>query len=675
MQQNLRSLLENSVIEGTAVPQFISNPAAFLPPDLDIDLDKFSNRVKGLNIQVYRARPYIRITPHGNNWFDVDTGIHLHKAGGNIYKDDGYVSDVTETDERDTMDVASFAAMAEQVPDEGGWVFDGERWIGVPKGARKIWEAASNLQEIAPSGRVHVAHLKYILEIYTNIDVLEYDAEFSRLVQEFLEPSATTVVYPIPGCFQGNLHDYQVEGYIWLQRLYNIRVGGLLADEMGLGKTVQVIAFMALLLEQNILAPAIIVCPRTLVKNWKSELARFLPRARVYEHIGPYRVRTVEFFQNWDVVITSYETLVSDELILGQVDWTVCVCDEAQKIKNFTTAAARVCKALKARLRLALTGTPVENSLGDLWSIVDFVQPGLLGSYQEFRNRFERPLLADTSEATRERVERELLACLYLVYKRRTKNEYLKELPPKTEERYYIPLSNLQQQLYRNIVAEIKGGHLQRGQVLGAIRRLLNVCAHPFIETREYKYASPRDLKQSCPKLARTLELLHNIRKSAEKCLIFTDSRAMQEILVRVILDEFGFIPTIINGESVNRLELVEDFNKTNGFSVMILSPRAAGTGLNITSANHVIHYTRWWNPAVENQATDRVHRIGQTKPVFIHLPICTINSGLTAEQVLDSLLHQKSVLAERILVPSSKLNITPEEIAEALGISAGLSA
>ena len=676
LQRNLNNLLENPVIEGTAVPQFIHNPAAFLPSDLEIDLDKFSDRVKGLDIQVYRAKPYIQITPRGQGWFEIDAGIRLSRVNGTTYGQEepsgheGFPDDVLDSDEQFNMDVNRLAGLAEKAPQEGGWVLDGDKWIYIPKDARKVSEAASKSSGIAPGGRVSEAHLRYILEIYTNIDALEYDSEFSRLARELLDDSSPALDYTLPRCFKGDLYDHQAEGYTWLQQIYGIPVGGLLADEMGLGKTIQVIAFMALLFEQEALSPALVICPKTLVDNWKSEIARFLPQAKVYEHTGPNRIRAAELFGLYDVVVATYETLVRDELILGQVDWSMCVCDEAQRIKNFTTAAARVCKVLKARLRLALTGTPVENSLGDLWSIVDYVQPGLLGSYNEFRNRFERPLSLHPSETIRQDVERELIARLYLVYKRRTKKEILKDLPPKKEERTHIPLGKLQEQLYRSIIAEIQGGNRQQGQVLAAIRRLLNVCAHPFLETQQADTASPTDLKHSCPKLVHTLDLLHDIRKSGEKCLIFTDRRAMQRILARVILNEFGFMPTVINGESVNRLELVESFNQKGGFSAMILSPRAAGTGLTITGANHVIHYTRWWNPAVENQATDRIHRIGQTKPVFVHIPICTADTGRTAEEVLDQLLSRKSRLAESVIVPSSGLNITEKEIAEALGIS-----
>ncbi len=547
-------------------------------------------------------------------------------------------------------------------------MLDEEEWMHVPKGADQFTKVTSELSTFAPNGRVSLAQLGYYLEIYANIDILEYDAEFCRLVKDLIRGTREQSKIALPDAFNGQLYDYQFDGYRWLGRNYSLPIGGLLADEMGLGKTIQVIAFMAYLLEKQELQPALVVCPKTLTENWKKELAKFLPAAKVYVHTGPHRIRNIKVLFTFHVVITTYETLVRDELFLGQVDWSICVLDEAQRIKNYTTAAARVCKAMKATSRLALTGTPVENELGDLWSIVDYVQPGLLGSYQEFRDRYERPLSNDVSGEKAHNIERELLTNLYMVYQRKTKAEHLTDLPPKTEIRHSILMSPLQERLYRSILNEMQSASKGGGMVLQAIHRLLRVCAHPYLEVGGVEYADPADLKSSCPKLSHVLDILHDIQKADEKCLIFTHWREMQTVLVRTILDEFGFWPTVINGESINRLESVNNFNNTVGFNVMILSPRAAGTGLTITGANHVIHYTRWWNPAVENQATDRVHRIGQTKPTSVHIPICEVPSGITVEQVLDNLLARKRKLAKSVVVPSNQLNITEKDIMAALG-------
>lgn len=670
MKENLDALIENSTVEGAKVPQFLHNPITFLPETLEIDLDKFSARVKGLGVRAYKAKPYIQVTPRSNGWFDIRVGVRKTDFHDEI-PNSSFAEELAEISEIDAnLSSETLANLADKAPLGGGWVLEGEQWVHVPKDAKKFVEASRILSELAPDGRVSSNHMRYILEIYTNIEELEYDSEFNRLARELLDSAPKPIDSIVPSCFNGKLYDYQTDGYAWMRRISRIPVGGLLADEMGLGKTVQVIAFMAWLFEQRLLRPSLVVGPQALVDNWEAEINRFLPGVAVYSHAGCNRVRDLEWIRSYDIVLTTYDTLVRDEMLLGQVNWNVCVSDEAQRIKNFTTSTARVVKALKAKFRLALTGTPVENSLGDLWSIVDYVQPGLLGSYQEFRHRFELPLSKDTSEETRRKVEKDLIAHLFLVYKRRSKDEFLKDLPPKEEVRHYVPLGHLQYQLYQKIIVEVLGGTKGRGAALGAIRRLLNVCAHPYLETGGFDSANPRELERSCPKLSYVLNILRKVKASGEKVLVFTDRRDMQRILVRVVLSSFGFMPIVINGDSIKRLDSVKSFNRSLGFNVMVLSPRAAGTGLTITGANHVIHYTRWWNPAVENQATDRVHRIGQTKKTFVYLPISTSEAGLTAEQVLDNLLREKRKIADSVIVPSNKLNVTEEEIAGALGLS-----
>ncbi|MGE5580221.1 MAG: DEAD/DEAH box helicase [Bacillota bacterium] len=666
---NLQAMAAKPSLKGPEVPQFIGNPQAFLPESLDLDLEKFSDRVKSLGIRAYKAKPYIQVTPRANGWFDIEVGVRTEDVADRGPGPQAQSGQDEGAGSAEQLSPEELGELSKDATPEGGWVLRNGQWIHVPKDAGKFAEAARRLEEIAPDGRVAPNMMRYVLEIYTNIEALEYDSEFNRLAREFLGQSADLDDRTVPACFCGQLRDYQTDGYVWMRRISQIPLGGLLADEMGLGKTVQVIAFMSWLNDRGLLRPSLVVGPQALVDNWASELGKFLPGVSVYKHMGPGRVRDMSLWNSVDIVATTYDTLVRDEIMMGQIDWRVLVCDEAQRIKNFTTATARVVKAMKAGFRLALTGTPVENSLGDLWSIVDYVQPGLLGSYQEFRQRFEIPLSQNDTDEMRAAVEKKLVAHLYLVYKRRTKEEYLRELPPKTECVDTVPMSPLQQQRYAEIVAEAKRGDKGRGVAFVAIRRLLNTCAHPYLETGGFDTASPEELIRSCPKLARTMEILEHVKRSEEKALVFTDRRNMQRILARAILGRFGIYPAIINGESINRFDSVKHFNMSQGFNVLILSPRAAGVGLTITGANHVIHYTRWWNPAVENQATDRAHRIGQTRPVTVHIPIVTSPAGRTAEQVLDTLLKRKRALASSVIVPSSRLNVTEEEIARELGL------
>lgn len=427
----------------------------------------------------------------------------------------------------------------------------------------------------------------------------------------------------------------------------------------GLGKTVQVIAFLCHLKEKNKLAPTLIVAPLALLENWKRELLRFIKSLNeqdIYIHHGPGRIRDKGWLEQFDIVLTSYESLVRDQILMGQVDWTCVICDEAQKFRNSSNATAHAVKAMKNKFRLAMTGTPVENGLTELWSIMDYVQPGLLGSLNEFKRRFEQPILSAINREQIFRVEDELLSIIQPVYKRRKKLEVLSDALPKRHEpiRTYVDLGPEQKDLYAKTIMDVKSGDME---ALTALNRLRQICSHPGLCDERYEELP----LERVPKLAATMNYLKEIANKGEKALIFTFYKKMQWILRRWIMQTFGIHPPIINGDVHDRHWIVEEFNRSPGFHVMILSQQAAGVGLNITGANHVIHYTRWWNPAIENQATDRVYRIGQEKEVYAYYPIVTLDFGKSMEQHLDDLLREKEALAERVLVPSFTLDCQDE--------------
>ncbi|MFC5775612.1 DEAD/DEAH box helicase [Ectobacillus antri] len=330
------------------------------------------------------------------------------------------------------------------------------------------------------------------------------------------------------------------------------------------------------------------------------------------------------------------------------------MCDEAQAIKNPTTAASKVIKAMKARFRLALTGTPVENSLNELWSIMDFVQPGLLGSLSQFKQEF-----VNKFEGTETDIEEKLTARISKVYKRRTKTGELgDQLPSKTIAVREIPMGQIQLELYKEVITLVKQKMLSG---LEAIQKLKSLSSHPALLNEKYMNLTPQDV----PKLKETLQIIEEVRQKGEKVLIFTEYIQMQNLLRKYIREQFDINPMIINGVTNRRQQVVDMFNQNSGFDVMILSPKAAGTGLTITSANHVIHYTRWWNPAVENQATDRVYRIGQNKPVTVYYPIVIDKQGVlkegTVEQIVHRILEEKQSLASSVIVPSKNLRIEEE--------------
>ena len=620
------------------VPRFLENPIAFIPEEIEFDEDLFSKRVKGLKIRTSAAVPYVHIEPREGEegWFDIDTGIVIHDNSGDA--EDVLIEDDPELRQR----------MAEAVENGEEFFYYNNQWIKVdPNTYEDFIEADRIKTEYLENGAISGNHIRKLLDIYENIDGIEYNEAVFELRKSLFTDIAVAL------SFNGQLKKYQFEGYQFLRAHYDTKTGVLLADDMGLGKTVQVIALLAYMLDQDSLTPTLLVIPKSLTENWQSELNKFLPAVRtIYCHQGPGRFKSRELIEKCDVVLTTYETLARDQVLLGTIKWSCVVCDEVQKIKNFKTFAASAVKGMNSHCKVAMTGTPVENRLSELWSITDFVQPGLLNSYQFFRNTYEKPIQAGGLE--REQKTDELIRVLSPVFLRRTKEDVLGDiLPGKNEYSYGLQLSSEQVQLYKAIVNDVKNN--EDNIALGAIQKMIMLCSHPRLISKEsFSFVQASQLEEESPKLKWTVECLNDIRQKEEKAVIFTKYLDMQAILRRVIFEEFGLDAKIINGAvKENRLEIIKSFSRVKGFNVLILSPKAAGVGLNIVAANHVIHYTREWNPAIENQATDRVYRIGQEKPVTVYYPIMKSDKFTCAEERLDNLLSQKRELMKNVIVPS----------------------
>ena len=627
-------------IKGTDIPRFIDNPETFLPEIKGIDLSLFSERVRSLGIKVYKAQPFIHANETERGWFELNVGF-------SSVDEEGEVQDVLQNDE--------IQKLISDAKDKGeSYVQWNGSWMKIPDDAEDFIRATEN-QELTKGKEVDFSKLPYILEIYENINRLEFNQPLLEAQQRF-EQMGIMETTP-PSTFLAHLKPFQIEGFVWMKLLYLKRLGGLLADDMGLGKTVQVISFLSYLHEIKELTPTLIIAPKTLIENWYQELQKFAPMLveSVYIHQGPKRSKDPQRMGNTGITLTTYQTLVKDQLIFAQVDWQAIICDEAQAIKNPTTSASKVVKALKSNFRLGMTGTPVENGLSELWSILDYVQPGILGSLSKFKQEFITPIETQSNGE----IERKLISRISYIYKRRTKSEELKgQIPDKNLQTYKVDMSTLQKKLYEEVISLV-----QKKMMTGlqAIQKLKALSAHPALINDVYQDLPPEQV----PKLKTTLDLIEGIRKKDEKVLIFTEYRKMQDILKRCIREQFNINPQIINGMTSRRMEVVDDFNKSDGFNVLILSPKAAGTGLTITSANHVIHYTRWWNPAVENQATDRVYRIGQEKPVFVYYPIVTDSIGITSngtvEEIVHRILQEKQELASNVITTSKKTNIEEE--------------
>jgi non-specific serine/threonine protein kinase len=446
------------------------------------------------------------------------------------------------------------------------------------------------------------------------------------------------------------LRPYQQQGVRWLWYLNRLGLGGCLADDMGLGKTVQVRALLLLAKREADPGPHLLVVPASLIANWQSETARFAPSLRLFvAHPSAIPSKALAAFcperlADIDVVITSYGTLIRLPWLL-ETPWSLVVLDEAQAIKNPAARQTRAVKALKSRVRLVLTGTPVENRLGDLWSLFDFICPGLLGSDKAF-TRFARRLEQD-GHAGYAPLRR--LVQPYILRRLKSDKRIIADLPDKTEVKAYCGLSRLQARLYEDAVdalasqIESLDGIQRRGVVLAFLMRFKQICNHPSQWLGDGLY-SPDD----SGKFTRLREITEEIAARQEKVLVFTQFQEMTGPLADFLQTVFGRPGLVLHGATPvkTRKSLVEKFQMEQGPPFFVLSLKAGGTGLNLTAASHVIHFDRWWNPAVENQATDRAYRIGQRKNVLVHKFVCR---G-TVEEKIDTLIETKLGLSNNIL-------------------------
>jgi SNF2 family DNA or RNA helicase len=633
----VKTIKENSTLTGVDVPKFIKNPYTYLDDSISFDLEKFSERVKGLKNLVYKAQPFVNASVGDClDWFDFEVGVKL-------------VSESEENEELvlniDELDIVTNESDDEYILVDGKWIEVDKNQIATIKDLNEAYDFEESIS---------INDTRKILEIFENIDNLEYNEVVAEIREKLSDHDLG--IYQKPDGFEAILKAYQEDGHMWMRYLNYSKLGGLLADDMGLGKTVQVISYMQYLKNNNKLLPSLVVVPVALLDNWTNEIEKFSTNISYEIYHKSANSLLPEKLDEFDVYITTYDMVVRNQLKFGQVHWEIIICDEAQKIKNASTYAANAIKAMKAKRKLALTGTPVENSLSELWSIVDFVQPGILDCYKSFKVNYENPIQKSTDDAGNE-VAKKLQKLIKPIYLRRTKTEKLDGLPSLETIVECVDASNLQMKLYSE---QIQIGKLDSNQMLPAINRMLSILSHPRTIQKNELFETKRLINES-PKLAYTIDLLKNIQIKGEKVLIFTKLREMQSILKFVFMDIFKINVSVINGDiSKNRLEIIKDFEDKEGFNILILSPRAAGMGLNITGANHVVHFTRDWNPAVEKQATDRVYRIGQTRDVKVYYPTVSFKNGMeSAEQKLDRLLESKKALIEKVIISKDQYEIT----------------
>jgi SNF2 family DNA or RNA helicase len=430
-------------------------------------------------------------------------------------------------------------------------------------------------------------------------------------------------------------------------------LGSVLADSMGLGKAIQLIAHLVLLGEEA--GPHLVVCPTSVVGNWGREIARFAPGLVVTRHHGPDRPLRLDGVAG--VVLTSYGTLRRDAEVLAAVDWDTLTLDEAQFVKNPSTAAARAVRRLRARQRLALTGTPLENRLGELWALLDAVNPGLLGSRGRFTRRFVTPIEQRGDTAAARRLRR--LVAPFVLRREKTDPTVIADLPEKIERTVVAALTPEQAALYQSAVDRaLRGGALsgttameRRGRVLALLTELKQICNHPAQYLRERERTGRPQLGGRSGKLALAREVIAEATASGAQVLVFTQYVEMGHLLVEQLADDLGTEVPFLHGgvPAAARDRMVAGFQGESDAPappVFVVSLRAGGTGLNLTAATHVVHFDRWWNPAVEDQATDRAHRIGQSETVEVHK---LVTAGTVEERVAE-VLERKRELAEAVV-------------------------
>lgn len=466
----------------------------------------------------------------------------------------------------------------------------------------------------------------------------------------------------VPAGLNAELRPYQIEGYNWLVFMREYHFGACLADDMGLGKTIQLITYLLNVhARPDTVAPSLIICPTSVLGNWQKEIERFAPTLVVHTHYGPSRAKEAEFEklvaeQKPDVILTTYGTVTQDDETLGGTVFASITLDEAQNIKNMQTKQSRAIRKLHGDHQIALTGTPIENRLSELWAIFDFIHKGYFGSFRTFADQFIIPIERDDAELEKRKLRAKIRPFLL----RRTKNDpdLQLNLPKKLEQNEYCPLTTEQAALYESFIEDTKfklntlTGFERKGLILKMLSRLKQLCNHPSLFLKEPNAPAAQMLERSV-KLNRIVSMAADIASNGEQCLIFTQYIGMGQ-LIRQCLSELHDIDVPFLSGSMpkgQRDHLVEAF-QAGEFPIFILSLKAGGTGLNLTGANHVLHADRWWNPAVENQATDRAYRIGQTKFVHVH-KFVTVG---TIEEKIDKMLAEKAALSADLIQSSQWL-------------------
>lgn len=596
--------------------------------------------------RVNRSVPTLRVSiSSGIDWFDLKTVVEFGDQQISLH-------DIRKALKRGEHYIKLADGSVGQIPAE---------WL---KKYKHLWGLAEETEEGFRVKDVHLPLIDSLLEEDASIQIPPDLAERRERFRSF-EGIASL---PLPQGFTGELRPYQKHGYDWLHFLREYKFGGILADDMGLGKTVQMLAYLQSLEEsspepgnsngERSRRASLLVVPKSLITNWQREGERFTPSLRFLEYIGNFRNKNVSSFNSYDVVITTYGTMLRDIESLRKYTFDHVILDESQAIKNPLAKSARAARLLKAEHRLVMTGTPVENNTFELWSQFAFLNPGLLGSMDYFRSEFANPIESEGDEKSAELLRK----IVYPFILRRTKEQVALELPPRTERIAYTDMIPAQKKLYVQTreryraqlmgLIESEGINDARFKILEGLLRLRQIAIHPALVDRKYK--------GDAPKFEMLFELIETLQAENHKALVF--SQFVETLkLVRKELDSRKIKYVYLDGKTTNRQARVDEFQNDPSIPFFLISLKAGGVGLNLIAADYVIHLDPWWNPAVEMQASDRAHRIGQTKPVFVY----KIISRDTVEEKILQLQEKKRALVKSIITTESSFfkSLTREDV------------
>lgn len=505
-----------------------------------------------------------------------------------------------------------------------------DRWYFLTRSTELIQDLL-NHAEIKCQGKIDLKQYIRIIEkgLSAPTNLIENHIDNSALHKPIVRETE------IPFGLKADLFPYQKDGFQWIKTMLDFNQGCILGDEMGLGKTMQVITELLYLKSQNHV-PALVVAPISLLVNWQRECAKFAPGLKALVHHGSNRASNYKDFEGFDVVITSYTTVVSDIYMLNMINWQLVVLDEAQNIKNPYSARTKSCKDLRRQRSLAVSGTPFENHVSDIWSLIDFIQPNILGSLQSFETS-----VSDDVDGGK-RIE-PILSSLMV---RRLVANVAQDLPEKVVTTQPLQMSEFETEQYNNYLSHLKECFDTSNPNLGMLQQLRIFCTHPYAAVQSDIDFDPTE---HSVKYQRFCEIVEEIVSRNEKVIVFTSYKKMFDIFLSDIPQRFGIKAWAINGETPveERQQIVDTFNNLDSPAALFLNPRAAGTGLNITGANHVIHYNLEWNPSLEDQSSARAYRRGQTKTVFVYRLYYTH----TVEQVVNERIERKRDIAATAII------------------------